>query len=205
MPNKFHEIAFTGSVKEAQSHYGSRSHYAKFDGGPDKNMTFTDAEIDFIEQRDGFYMATVGETGHPYIQFRGGPPGFLKVLDSRTLGFADFRGSLQYISVGNLKANKKAALFLMDYASQRRLKILVDVEVKDATDDPQLTEVLKMKDYLAKVERAVILHLEAFDWNCPQHITPRYTADEIREMVRPLSDEIERLEKENAELKAGQK
>jgi len=201
MSNKFHEIAFTDSVKEAQSHYGSRAHYSKFQGGAEKNATLSDIEADFIGQRDGFYMATVGETGHPYIQFRGGKAGFLKVIDEHTLGYADFRGNLQYISVGNLAVNNKAALFLMDYPTQRRLKILADVEVKDAAEAPTLIEKLAVKDYKAKIERAVIFHIEAFDWNCPQHITPRYTIDEIRVMIAPLNDTIEKLERELAELK----
>ena len=205
MPNKFHQIAFTESVRDAQSHYGSRSHYAKFDAGPEKNVAFSDAELDFIEQRDGFYMATVNENGHPYIQFRGGPTGFLKVIDERTLGFADFRGNLQYISVGNLTTNKKAALFLMDYANQRRLKILADVEVKDAADAPDMIEALQIGGYKATVERAVVFHLEAFDWNCTQHTTPRYTMDEIRAMIGPLNDHIKRLESEIEKLKRERK
>lgn len=203
MSNKFYEITFTESVKAAQTHYGSRDHYARRESAPAHDAVLTDIEADFIEQRDGFYMATVGETGQPYIQFRGGPAGFLKVLDKYTLGFADFRGNLQYISVGNLSSNKKAALFLMDYQNKRRLKILAEVEVKDAAEAPDLIRRLKMPGYTAKVERAVILHIEAFDWNCPQHITPRYTIDEIRELTRPLNERIERLEKENAALKAG--
>lgn len=204
MSNKFYDITFTESVKKAQEHYGSRRQYAKSEGGTAKNTALSDAEIDFIEQRDGFYMATVGEQNQPYIQFRGGKRGFLKILDDKTLGFADFRGNLQYISVGNLRKNKKVALFLMDYANQRRLKILAETEIKDASEVPELIEKLRDKDYEAKIERAVILHVEAFDWNCPQHITPRYTLDEIKKMVQPMNDYIEKLESEIAELKAEQ-
>jgi len=205
MSNKFYDITFTPSVKEAQEHYGSRRHYAKSEKGREKKTMLSDAEIDFIEQRDGFYMATVGEQGQPYIQFRGGRRGFLKVLDERTLGFADFRGNLQYISIGNLKKNKKVALFLMDYANRRRLKILAEAETKDAAEVPELIEKLQDKDYEAKIERIMILHTEAFDWNCPQHITPRYTIDEIKAMVQPMNDYIEKLEKEIAELKVNRK
>ena len=202
MANRFSELAFTDSVKAAQNHYGSRGHYAKFESdGRVQNNLLSDIEADFIEQRDGFYMATVSETGHPYIQFRGGPAGFLTVLDEKTLGFADFRGNLQYISVGNLAVNKEAALFLMDYPNQRRLKIFAEVEVKDAADVPELIERLRMPGYKAKIERAVILHVEAFDWNCPQHITPRYTLAEIREFTQPLNEHIERLEAEIERLK----
>jgi uncharacterized protein len=201
MPNKFHDIAFTPSVKKAQEHYGTRRHYSKFEAGRDSNFLLT-SESDFIEQRDGFYIATVSETGHPYIQFRGGPTGFLKVLDERTLGYADFRGNLQYISVGNLAANNKAAIFLMDYPNQRRLKILATVEVHDAADRPDLIGKLADPRYDARIERAIILKVEAFDWNCPQHITPRYTIDEVRQMTRPLNEHIEKLEKEIAQLRS---
>ena len=201
MSHKFFDLTFTPSVKRAQEHYGTRSNFERFEAGEPDFYGLTDAEEEFIASRDGFYLATVGENDQPYIQFRGGAPGFLKVLDSRTLGFADFRGNLQYISVGNLNGNDKAAVFLMDYANQQRLKILARAEIKDAKDDDELIEQLKMPDYKAKIERAVILHVEAFDWNCPQHITPRFTIEEIRRMNQPLYEHIERLEKEIKELK----
>lgn len=201
MSHKFYDLTFTPSVKSVQEHYGTRKNYERFEGGESDFHGLSDAENDFIESRDGFYMATVGEEGQPYIQFRGGPRGFLKVLDERTLGFADFRGNLQYISVGNLKANDKAALFLMDYPNQRRLKILVRVEVKEASEVPDLIEKLTMRNYKARIERAMILHVEAFDWNCPQHITPRFTMDEVKAMMAPLYEHIEKLEKEIEELK----
>lgn len=202
MSNKFYDITFTSDVKAAQEHYGSRRQYERMRVSGEKNTVLSDAEIDFIGQRDGFYMATVGADDQPYIQFRGGNAGFLKVLDEKTLGFADFRGNLQYISVGNLRGNKKSALFLMDYANRRRLKILARAEVKDASAMPELIERLKDENYEAKIERAVILHIEAFDWNCPQHITPRYTIDEIKRIVQPMNDHIEKLEKEIEKLKA---
>lgn len=201
MSHKFFDLTFTPSVKAAQEHYGTRRNYARFEGGEPDFYGLSDTETDFIEARDGFYMATVNEDGQPYIQFRGGPKGFLKVLDDRTLGYADFRGNLQYISVGNLKANDKAALFLMDYPNQARLKLLVRVEVKDASEAPEIIEKLTMPGYKAKIERAMILHVEAFDWNCPQHITQRYTMDEIRMMTAPMTEHIEKLEKEIEELK----
>ena len=204
MANKFQRILFTSSVKEAQEHYGSRRHFEKFDGGPDQNLILTDAERDFIEQRDTFYMATAAG-GQPYIQHRGGPPGFLKVLDGKTLGYADFRGNLQYISVGNLRSNAKAALILMDYPNKRRLKILVNTEVIDAADRPELVKRLAVSGYKAKIERAIILNVEGFDWNCPQHITPRYTVEEIRQMAQPLYEHIEKLENEIRALKTERK
>ncbi len=201
MSHKFFDLTFTESVKAAQEKYGSRRNYARMEGGKPDFYGLTDAEEDFIERRDGFYMATVNSESQPYIQFRGGPPGFLKVLDVATLGFADFRGNLQYISVGNLNENKKAALFLMDYPNQTRLKILANVEVIDSKDAPELIEKLTVPDYKAKIERAIILHVEAFDWNCPQHITPRYTMDEVKQMIAPMTEHIEKLEREIEELK----
>lgn len=203
MSNKFYDITFTDDVKAAQEHYGSRRQFERMRAVGERNVVLSDAEIDFIEQRDGFYMATVSTDGQPYIQFRGGNAGFLKVLDEKTIAFADFRGNLQYISVGNLRGeNKKSALFLMDYANQRRLKILAETEIKDAEEVPELIAKLKDANYEAKIERAVILHVEAFDWNCPQHITPRYTIDEIKMMVQPLNEHIEKLEQEIEKLKA---
>jgi predicted pyridoxine 5'-phosphate oxidase superfamily flavin-nucleotide-binding protein len=200
MAKNFAEIAFTESVKAQQEKYGSRRQYARmeqFERGTELSFN----EEDFIAEQDGFYLATVGEQDQPYVQFRGGPKGFLKVIDKKTLGYADFRGNLQYISVGNLQKNNRAALILMDYARQARLKIFVTVEVIEARDNPELTAKLTMPDYRAKIERAMILHVEAFDWNCPQHITPRYTIEQVREMSAPLLEHIEQLEKEIAELK----
>ena len=201
MSHKFFDLTFTESVKQAQEKYGSRRSYARSEGGKPDFYGLGDAEQDFIEQRDGFYMATVNNEGQPYLQFRGGAQGFLKVLDDKTLGFADFRGNMQYISIGNLQENKKAALFLMDYPNQTRLKILANVEVIDAKDAPEIIEKLTVPDYKAKNERAMILHVEAFDWNCPQHITQRYTMDEIKQMLAPMSEHIAKLEAEIAELK----
>ncbi len=204
MSHKFFDLTFTESVKAVQEKYGSRKNYARFEGGKPDFYGLTENEQDFIEQRDGFYMATVNGDGQPYIQFRGGAKGFLKVLDDKTLGFADFRGNLQYISVGNLRENKKAALFLMDYPNQTRLKILANVEVIDARNKPEILEKLVVPDYKAKIERAMILHVEAFDWNCPQHITQRFTMDEVKTMIAPLNEHIEKLEAEIEELKSAE-
>lgn len=200
MAKNYAEIAFTAGVKKEQEKHDSRRQYERMEKIA-RGTEFSFAEADFISARDSFYLATTGENGYPYVQFRGGSPGFLKVLDSKTLGFADFRGNLQYVSIGNLKTNKKSALILMDYPNRRRLKIYANVEVFDATDAPELVERLAMPDYQAKIERAMILHLEAFDWNCPQHITPRYTMDEIEQMVSPLNEHIAELEKEIERLK----
>lgn len=201
MSHKFFDLTFTESVKAAQEKYGSRNHYARSEGGEPDFYRLTDSERLFIGERDGFYMATVNQDLQPYIQFRGGKKGFLKVLDDRTLGFADFRGNLQYVSVGNLKVNHKAALFLMDYASKSRLKILAEIEVLDAAEAPEIIEELADKDYKAKVERAMVLHVKAFDWNCQQHITERYTLSEINAISAPLHNRIETLEAEIKRLR----
>ena len=201
MAHKFFELTFTPSVKAAQEHYGSRRSYARFEAGASDFVGLTDSEVEFIGARDGFYMATVGENGQPYIQYRGGKPGFLRVLGATTLGFADFRGNLQYISVGNLRQNNKAALFLMDYANRQRLKILARIEVRDAQEAPELIEKLAVPDYQARIERAMVLHVEAFDWNCSQHITPKYTSDELQILIAPLRERIEKLEAENKRLR----
>lgn len=201
MGNKFHELAFTDAVKSVQETYGSRRHYKKLEDRADSNYTIGDAETDFIESRDGFYLATANDDGQPYIQFRGGQPGFLKVLDEKTLGYADFRGNLQYISVGNALVNNKVALFLMDYANRRRLKILGEIEFLSASDRPDLIDQLGDPGYEAKVERAAMIRVKGLEWNCPQHITPRYTMDEVKVMIQPLYEHIESLERELAKYK----
>jgi len=197
----FLDIAATPAVKAAQAANGSLAFWQGFTGDRASDR-FTPAEADFIARRDSFYMATVSETGWPYVQHRGGPVGFLRVLNDRTLGFADFSGNRQYLSLGNLAAKDRAALFLMDYPARRRLKILAHVEVRDLSDDPALAEALALPGYMAKVERAMLLHLEAFDWNCPQHITPRFTQIEIAQAVAPLHERIAALEAENIALRA---
>jgi len=200
MAKNFAEIAFTESVKQQQEKYGSRRQYERMEATA-RGTELSFAEADFIAARDGFYLATVGENGQPYVQFRGGAKGFLKVLDKQTLGYADFRGNLQYISVGNLSQDNRAALILMDYANQQRLKIFVRIEVYEAKDAPELIAKLANPDYKARIERAMILRVEAFDWNCPQHITPRFTIEEIRVMNQPLYEHIEKLEAEIKLLK----
>src|SRR5277367_3063510 len=174
----FLEIAGTPSVKAAQAANGSAGMWENFKGHRDFGR-FTATEIEFITARDSFYMASVSETGWPYVQHRGGPAGFLRVIDDKTLAFADFRGNRQYISLGNVSANDRVALFLMDYPNRRRLKIYGRIEAKDMSSDPALAEKLALLGYGAKVERFFLLHLEAFNWNCPQHITPRFTESEI--------------------------
>lgn len=182
MSQNFTKFAFTKSVKKAQEHYGTRHAYAHMETSGDRYV-LTDKEATFIQARDSFYMATVGENGWPYVQHRGGSKGFLKVVDNLTLGYADFRGNGQYISTGNIKADNKATLILMDYPSQQRLKVWVDVKIIEAEQNTELMQQLEMIDYKARIERLVILTVKAYDWNCPQHITPRYTLEEINALT----------------------
>jgi hypothetical protein len=196
----FLEIAGTPSVKAAQAANGSAALWAGFKGDREFGR-FTDNEKQFIAARDSFYMATVSEDGWPYVQHRGGPTGFLKILDDRTLAFADFRGNRQYISVGNLAANDRVALILMDYPNRRRLKIYAHIEATDLAADPELAAKLTQPGYKATPERALLLHLEAFDWNCPQHITPRFTEAELTPMFEPVRLRLQQLEEENQALR----
>ena len=201
MSRAYAEIAFTPAVRAMQTRMGTRSVYAPLDVARDRKDSLTEPEMQFIQDCDGFYQATVSESGWPYVQYRGGPAGFLKVLDPKTIGFADFRGNVQYISVGNLQGNDRVSLILMDYANQRRLKILGRVRIVDVSEDELLMTRLVMPHYRARVERAIVIAVEAYDWNCPQHITPRFTNAEIKDAVAPLHDEIARLTKALAELK----
>lgn len=164
------------------------------DESANRRDKLTERENTFIESRDHFFQASVSETGWPYVQHRGGPAGFLKVLDERTLGFADYRGNVQYVSVGNLLHDDRVALILMDYANQRRLKLLGRVRFIDRDTEPDLIERLVTPSYKAIVERGFIISVEAFDWNCPQHITPRFTLTEIDEMTAPLRAQLRRNE-----------
>jgi len=201
MPYGFLDIAMTPSVRAMQAEMGADRIWQDFKGHREFDR-FTENEAAFIANRDSFYMATVSETGWPYVQHRGGPRGFLKVVDDRTLAFADYRGNRQYISTGNLAADDRACLFLMDYAHRSRLKIYTHVETLALDADPALTEFVTVPDYRAKLERVFRLHLATFDWNCQQHITPRFTEAEIGEAVQPLRERLATLEAENAEMRA---
>lgn len=195
MGHKFAEIAFTESVREVQHEMGSRNSYAGMDEGEDYNYLLSQHEADFLAARDSFYMASVSETGWPYLQHRGGPAGFLKVIDEDRIGFADFSGNRQYVSVGNFRKDDRVALFFMDYPNRRRLKMLGRVQVI-GTDESELLAELEVDDYRARVERGFIFHIEAFDWNCPQHITPRYTESYVEQLVSSLQAENQSLKKQ---------
>lgn len=198
----FMDIALTPSVIAAQAEMDADHLWTGFKGHRAFDR-FTPQEEGFIAERDSFYMATVSETGWPYVQHRGGPPGFLKMIDDQTLGFLDYRGNRQYISTGNLKANDRACLILADYPRRARLKIFAHVEKLALDADLALTNRLTDEGYGAKPERIFLLRLDAFDWNCPQHITPRFTEREVGVAVQPLRDRIAELERENAALRRG--
>lgn len=188
------DIAFTQSVKAAQSKRGSREAYERMEtrGGWSEEVN---AELEaFLAERDSFYLGSASAEGQPYIQHRGGPPGFLKVLDRKTLAFADFGGNSQYISVGNYDENEKAFLFAMDYANRRRIKIWGTVEYRE--DDAELFEQLADESYRGRVERALIFHVTAWDVNCPQHITPRYTEADLEPTLQKYQQRISELEAE---------
>ncbi|KQS36218.1 pyridoxamine 5'-phosphate oxidase family protein [Pedobacter sp. Leaf194] len=194
------EIAFTKEVKILQEKYGSRAGYARM---TEVRTTpgLSEDEIDFISQQDYFYLSTISESGYPYIQFRGGPKGFLKVIDSSTLGFIDFEGNKQYISAGNITTNNKASLFFLDQAARARLKMFTEVELVNLSDRPDLLEKLSLVDYKYKAVRIMLFKIKGYDWNCPQHITPRYTQQEIQAAFQDQIDESKRLKVENEELR----
>ncbi len=189
----YHTLAFTDDVKSKQTVNGSRTIYQ----GAEKRMYkegLGQMEKMHIGDSDSFYMATKGNNGYPYIQHRGGPKGFLKVLDDRTLGFIDFSGNKQYISLGNLSHSKKTALILMDYAKRRRLKIYATTEVFELNERPDLIQKLTLENYDYQSERVLLFHIDAFDWNCPQHITPRFTEKQVAEQLALKDSYIKTLE-----------
>lgn len=198
MGNKFAEIAFTDTVKAVQERFGSRKSYARMaEGEASFNNVLGPREAAFIAERDSFYMASVSETGWPYVQHRGGPNGFVRVLDEKTIGFADFRGNRQYVSVGNLIKDDRASLFFMDYANRTRLKLLGRVKLIGPADQAVLAR-LEVPGYRARVERGMLITVEAFDWNCPQHITQRFTLEQVEQLALPLRQRIAELESQLA-------
>ena len=203
MARAYAELRFTPAVREVQKRQGSAKGYDKFlapnASGGDR---LGDAEIEFIIARDGFYQATISEMLRPYVQFRGGPVGFLQVLDEKTIAYADFRGNRQYISTGNLNKNDKISLILMDYPHQRRLKIMGRAKQVDQAENPKLVSSLESPGYSALVERAVVIDIEAFDWNCPQHIPQRLTLQEFGPQITSLRAQIANLTEENQTLKS---
>jgi hypothetical protein len=177
--HRFAALAFTPAVKEAQAARGSRSAYERIESGPTHHDALGPEEIAFIGERDSCYIASVSETGWPYVQHRGGPAGFVRAVDGHSLAFPDFRGNRQFVTTGNLRGNDRVALLFMDYPNRLRLKVLGHARVLDAADSTDLAAALALPGYRARIERLFVVQVAAFDWNCPQHITPRYTAEEF--------------------------
>lgn len=201
MPKTFGSLIFTPAIKALQERHGSRHQYAKLESSGAAQDRLGPDETAFLSERDSFYMATIGATGWPYVQHRGGPRGFLKVIDDHTIAFADFRGNKQFITAGNLSTDDRVALIMVDYPGQARLKILGRAEILEGEAARDWIERLRSTDYKAVIERVFVIHVEAFDWNCRQHITPRFTADEIQEAVAPMEQRLQELEQDNERLR----
>ena len=197
----YSKLAFTDGIKAIQQRMGSRNTYERVEA-----MSFKDgltvAEVDFISQMDSFYMASYGENDFPYIQHRGGPKGFIKVIDNQTIGIVDFSGNRQYISVGNINKNPKVSLILVSYPMQARMKIYAETEIVEISDHPDLYDLLKPDNYKFRPERMLLFHIKAYDWNCPQHITPRFTEQELEPMLHEQQAYIRNLEEEIRVLKS---
>lgn len=195
MPHRYAEIAFTPAVRAAQSKDGSRSAYARLEvaGGP--NDALGAREAAFLAQADSLYLASIGETGWPYVQHRGGPVGFLRVLTATRIGFADFRGNRQLVSAGNVSVNDRVSIIVVDYANRQRLKLLGRLAFVDArAADPDLLAALATAEYPGRVERLALVEVAAFDWNCPQHIPLRFSEAQVQARMRPLEARIAELE-----------
>ncbi len=194
------DVAFTPAVKEVQSQQGSRSGYARMERGEGWQTTVTPELAAYLAELDMFYLATANAAGQPYVQYRGGPPGFLKVLDEHTLAFADFGGNRQYLTIGNLSENPRAFLFLMDYANRRRVKVWGAAKVVEG--DAVLEDRLRDPAYPGKVERAILFTVEAWDVNCQQHIQARFSQRQFGPVIEQLQTRIAELESEVERLKS---
>lgn len=191
MTQKYLATTLTESVCRAQRQYYDRSIAVR--EIPDRDA-LREAEAAFIAARDSFYLGSVSETGWPYIQHRGGPPGFLRVIDSRTLAFGDYQGNRQLISTGNLLVNNRVTLFLMDYRSRRRLKIVGHARIRDVHETDSATVQAIGETPRTTVERIIFVDVVGYDWNCPKHIAPRYSTQDVEELVASLRGQIARLE-----------
>ena len=197
----FGSLVFTPLVKKLQERYGSRLQYERMAANASQDR-FGEFETQFLAERDSFSWATIGASGWPYIQHRGGPKGFLKVIDDHTLALGDFRGNKQYISTGNLLSDSRVAMIMVDYPRQARLKILGRVEILEGEQAETWLPRVRMPEEKTVIERVFVIHMEAFDWNCPQHITPRYSADELREGMQEIEKRVKALEQENQTLRS---
>lgn len=193
------QLAFTDTIKKMQEEAGSRSAYDRME-----KMSVVDGltenEINFISDRDSFYMASFGENEYPYIQHRGGPAGFIKVIDNKTIGIVDFSGNRQYISTGNISKNEKVALIMVSYPQRARLKLYANAKIVNLEENKELYDLLKPEDYKFRPERMMVFEIQAYDWNCPQHITPRYSTEEIEQALLPQKKYISDLENRVKEL-----
>lgn len=197
MSRQYGCIAFTDDVRGVQDDYGSSGFYDRMRrraDGAEESDPLGPNEASFLTKRDGFYLSTVSQTGWPYVQFRGGPPGFLRVTDEHTIAWADFRGNLQHVSTGNLVGDQRVAIIAVDYPRRLRLKLFGMARVIRIKDDPRLVSSLAVPDYGAVVESAIVVNVTAFDWNCPQHIPQRFTLAEVEARIAPLRARIEELE-----------
>lgn len=201
MTKSFGSLVFTPVVKSLQERYGSRRQYASLEQQTATPARLGPDEREFLGERDTFYIASVGATGWPYVQHRGGPKGFLKVIDDRTIAFADFRGNKQYVSTGNLMTDDRVALILVDYPRQLRLKILGHAEVFEGELAKEWIKKVRDRRYKATVERVFVIKVEAFDWNCQQHIVPRFTETEIRDVLEPIEKQMQQLQEDNERLR----
>jgi len=196
----YEQIAFTEAVKKLQELYGSRMAYERMEKGYGEEG-FTAAEVDFINNRDSFYMASISQSGYPYIQHRGGPKGFVKVLDDCTIGLVDFSGNKQYISAGNAADNSKVSLIMMDYPQRARLKLFADIKIVGISENPDLFQLMDPEEYKHKAERMLIFSVKGYSWNCPQHIIPRYTVEEIESAFAERNGYVQSLEEELRRLR----
>ena len=197
MSRGFAEIAFTPAVQALQEVHGSRAQYARMQARAEPDAGLGPQESEFIAAADSFYLATVSETGWPYVQHRGGPRGFIKVLSPTRIGFADFRGNQQFVSAGNAATDDRVSLIVMDYVRRQRLKLLGHLRFVAVTEaDPALVRQVELPNYRARVDRVALIDVAAFDWNCPQHITQRFTLDQVEAAARPLRERIAELEEE---------
>lgn len=204
MARNYIHTLFSDAARAMQTADGSRETYARMEQGADGLPDLMgEKEAEFIAARDSFYLASVTPEGWPYVQHRGGPPGFLRLLDGNRLGFADYRGNRQHVSTSNLITDPRVSLFLMDYPNRRRLKILGRARVLTAGQDPDLVHQLMSDGYRALAERAYLIEVIGFDWNCPQHITPRFTEAELASALAPMRNELEHLRAEVERLRAG--
>jgi uncharacterized protein len=197
---KFGSLLFTPVIKKLQARYGSRRQYERMVSSSAEREHFTEFETEFLAGRDSFYWATISSSGWPYVQHRGGPPGFLKVIDDHTLAFADFSGNKQYITTGNLLTDNRAAMIFVDYPRRARLKVLGRAKVLEGKEAAPLMDRVTIPGYKVQIERIFVIHIEAFDWNCQQHIVPRYTAEEIHAAVHAIEERVTTLETENEKL-----